>query len=180
MPLGAHRPAVGVVVELDQSWPHQMNIGCPVLRINRIVTRRLCGHDSGGPRDERAQSNERMRSPISPPPARKSCSCRGVFNAPSSLAQAELSEPRGARSEPIMLNCLASVNVPGRSVGCRNYVADADSEMCATSAWARATKQSSPDTRSQLSVPVSTRSNSSKMHGEKPNCNYSALRWKPD
>jgi hypothetical protein len=40
--------------------------------MSRTVTRRLCGHLSGGPSEVLDQSNARVDAPISPPPARKS------------------------------------------------------------------------------------------------------------
>src|SRR4051794_32322213 len=49
-----------------------MNIGWRELRTRRTVTRRLCGHVSGDPSDVLDQSNARVKSPISPPPAKKS------------------------------------------------------------------------------------------------------------
>src|SRR6185369_1305929 len=55
-----------------RSLPHQMNIGWRVVRTSRTVTRRLCGHVSGGPSGVFDQSNARVSAPISPPSARKS------------------------------------------------------------------------------------------------------------
>src|SRR5258705_2095789 len=54
------------------SGPHQMNIGWREVRTSRTVTRRLCGHVSGEPKDVFDQSNALVKAPSSPPPARKS------------------------------------------------------------------------------------------------------------
>src|SRR5690349_24427055 len=48
-----------------------MNIGWLVFSMIRTAVRRLCGQVSEAPTDVEAQSNRRVKSPISPPPARK-------------------------------------------------------------------------------------------------------------
>src|SRR5580692_4950155 len=65
------------------SGPHQMNIGWREVRTSRTVTRRLCGHVSGGPSDVFDQSYPRVRAPISPPPAKKSLTTSTPIRAAS-------------------------------------------------------------------------------------------------
>ena len=52
--------------------PHQTNMGKREMRQMLTAISRLCGQLSTGPSDVLDQSNARMRSPISPPPARQS------------------------------------------------------------------------------------------------------------
>ena len=47
--LGSHGLAIGVVIELNELAPHQMNIGWLVLSRMRTAVRKLCGQVSGGP-----------------------------------------------------------------------------------------------------------------------------------
>src|SRR4051812_28562977 len=60
-----------------------MNIGWREVRTSRTVTRRLCGHVWGGPSGVFDQSNARVRTPISPPAARKSLAKSALILATS-------------------------------------------------------------------------------------------------
>src|SRR5579872_2859537 len=56
---------------LTYSGPHQSNKGNRFARRNRTIIRSAGDQESMGPIGVEAQSNERMRAPISPPPSRK-------------------------------------------------------------------------------------------------------------
>src|SRR5690349_18572423 len=64
-----------------RSGPQKIIVGWPVVSRMRVVVRSACGQYCGSPSGVPAQEKARMRSPISPPPARnaRSTSAAGLF-----------------------------------------------------------------------------------------------------
>ena len=85
MALGTHRPAVGVVIELDQLGPPPDEHRVVAVEQEAHCRTQSLGPASGGAKRRRAQSCSRMRPPISPPPARKT----GALDRPSSFIRAQ-------------------------------------------------------------------------------------------
>src|SRR5678815_6031888 len=65
--------------------PQPSQIGCREVSMMRTAVFRLWGHDSTGPSGELAQSNARMRSPISPPPDNQFAALGGCAERVGSL-----------------------------------------------------------------------------------------------
>jgi hypothetical protein len=86
--LGSEDRTVCVVVDDRELRPPKSTICAFDGSIMPIAVRRLWGQSSTGPRGVADQSSERIRSPISPPPARKVQDCSVSIVTPAMVSTA--------------------------------------------------------------------------------------------
>src|SRR3954471_15874747 len=99
-----------------KSGPQAMYRGNPVSSRMLSAVRRLCGHPSTAPTAVRDQSIDRMRAPISPPPARGSVLDEGGF-----VAIVELRKGAPARRDSIYRRARTRIGRKGGGSGGHGY-----------------------------------------------------------